>query len=129
MSDPERSAKEMKFSIWHFCTKFSFLLFIGAAIAIYPGEKTKSIELYGEISLILLILLCLTGAILGILMSLGKLKMKCPFCSSYGQVYGNKKEGMWMRCPKCGLIHGTGLLKLKLKAEPAGLGNVASRRA
>ena len=95
---------------------------VGAVIAIYPGEKNIVLELYSEISLILLVLLCLTGAIMGILMAFGKLKMKCPFCYTYGQVNGNKKDGMWMECSDCGIIHGTGLLKLKLKAEPVASG-------
>lgn len=50
----------------------------GAVIVIYPGEKNKTIELFGVISLLLLILLCLTGAIMGIFMTFGKLK-KMPF--------------------------------------------------
>mgnify|MGYP003108867756 CR=1 FL=1 len=107
----------MKFSIWHYCIRFSPVLIIGAVISIFKVEKGKVLEVYGEVSFILLVALCIVGGFMGLLMAFGKLKMKCPFCGSYGRVNGSKNDGMWMECPQCGIVHGTGLLKLKLTAE------------
>lgn len=106
----------MKFKTWYFIGKFGCVLFILSGLWIIAGDKSLVIRVAGGLSLLILIVLGMIGAVMGIFLSLGKLKMKCPFCNQYGFVGADKKNGMWMECNACGLIHGSGCLGLKLKA-------------
>ncbi len=65
----------------------------------------------------ILILLCLVGAVMGIIMAFGKLRMLCPFCGKSGRVGGSKQDGMWMECATCGFVHSSGPLGLKIVRE------------
>jgi len=50
------------------------------------------------------VLLCLTGAVFGVMFAFGKLYMKCPLCGKRSLANGGKKYGMWVDCPSCGSI-------------------------
>lgn len=64
-----------------------------------------------------LLLLCATGGVLGVLMTMGKLRMRCPFCATLGTAWVNKSEGLRMKCPRCGLIWSGGRLRLQVFRE------------
>ncbi len=108
----------MKFKLWYYTGKFGVFLFPMSGLIFFTGEEHEIIRIIGEISLITLIILCVIGVGMGFFLAAGKLKMKCPFCDKYGLIGGNRKEGLWMECDKCGFIHGTGTFGLKLKSEP-----------
>ena len=104
----------MPFRLWFYFTKMgSFVLFaIILASFVAPGES-----IFGGVRFIAtscFLIFCLAGAVMGILMVLGRLKMRCPFCNKSGLVGGSKQDGMWMECETCGLVHGSGPLGLKI---------------
>ena len=80
----------MRFAIWFYACKFSVLLLplVGAGIA-FAG-RSPVLDTAAGYAFYLLIFMGATGAILGAFFALGLLKMKCPFCSRYVQVQGNK---------------------------------------
>ena len=65
----------------------------------------------------ILLPLCLVGAVMGIMMAFGKLRMLCPFCGMSGRAGGSKQDGIWMECETCGFIHSSGPLGLKIVRE------------
>ena len=69
------------------------------------------------VAVCILVPLCLTGAVMGIFLALGRLRMLCPFCGKSGRVGGSKRDGMWMECESCGFIHGSGPFRLKIVRE------------
>lgn len=109
----------MPFRLWFYLAKIGGgVLFAIVAIAFLFSPDGVSGG-FGLVALGLLVLLCLVGAYLGILMSLGRLRMGCPFCGRSGPVGGSKAQGMWMECDSCGFIHGSGFLRLRIvKEEP-----------
>lgn len=107
----------MKFSHWYYTCKFSVVLFLTAGLSIVVGEEETLIAYVGGISILILVCLGAIGAVMGILFAMGKLKMRCPFCDAYGHVGGNKRDGLWMECPECGLVFGSGIFGLVLKRE------------
>jgi predicted RNA-binding Zn-ribbon protein involved in translation (DUF1610 family) len=107
----------MPFRLWFYLSKIGggFLL---ATVALSFFFSSNGV--FGRIcfiALCLLILLCLVGAYLGILMSLGRLRMSCPFCGKSGRAGGSKAQGMWMECESCGFIHGRGPFRLLIVRE------------
>jgi hypothetical protein len=69
-------------------------------------------------SVMLFTALGILGAVMCILMFLGEVRMRCPFCGAFGTVGGDKENGVWMTCHTCGYIHGSGRLGWSLVTEP-----------
>lgn len=75
------------------------------------------------IAMAILICLGVAGAILGLLMCFGRLRMRCPFCGGIGipdaGVQGSRPH-VCMDCPKCGRIETSGRFFWRIrKAAPA----------
>ncbi|MBN2582517.1 MAG: hypothetical protein JXL80_05570 [Planctomycetes bacterium] len=104
----------MPFRLWH-----TVYLIVPAVIALYVagqvyGDDHAVLAVASSVALIFLAVAVATGVVMGILMVCGKLRMKCPFCGSYGPAGGDKQTGMFMHCPECGLIRGVGFMKWRL---------------
>ena len=106
----------MKFSFWYYICKIGGILFPLCFLA-FLGENYPILEIIGKCFIVIFVILGLVGAVMGIFMTMGKLKMRCPFCKGSGIVDGNKQNGLYMECENCGLIHGVGFLKIKLIQE------------
>lgn len=83
----------MKFSHWYYTGKFGVFLFFFVGLRMFWGEQNAAIKLIGDIALIFIIVLGITGALLGISLAFGKLKMKCPFVISMEQLEDAKEKG------------------------------------
>lgn len=118
----------MPFRLWYYTTFVAPGLFILIFLQFVFHHNVYA-EYGGIAAKLLLIPLGITGVVLGILWSCGKLRMKCPFCSAYGSVYASKEDGLSMVCPKCGWVHGSGPLKWKLICEEIEPGEDESNNA
>ena len=124
----------MRFSFWFYTCKVAVLLFLLVFLGMLFGTQNRWLSVVGSMATAILVVLCSVGAVMGIMLALGKLKMLCPFCSRPGKVGGSKREGMWMECDQCGFIHGAGFLRMrisadKMNAEQTSAGDVATRAA
>jgi len=107
----------MRFAFWYYIAKFGTVLFVLAVVGALFGRDGVLDETVLGAALGVIVVLCATGTVMGVLLALGKLKMKCPFCGKPGPVGGSRSEGMWMECDECGLVHGSGFLGLRLVAD------------
>jgi len=107
----------MPFRLWFYLTKIGGVAFFAViALSLVFGDSRALGTVISVVTLVL-IPLGLTGAVMGVLMVCGRLRMGCPFCGRSGPAGGSKAEGMWMECETCGLIHGGGRLGLKIVNE------------
>ena len=81
------------------------------------GTQHRWLSVVGSMATATLVVLCTVGAVMGIMLALGKLKMLCPFCGKLGDVGGSKQEGMWMECDQCGFVHGAGFMRMRLTSN------------
>ena len=107
----------MPFRFWHYACKLLGLPLFGGSFlgAIFIGTTAGAAIFVA--SLALLLPLCLVGAVMGGLMALGRLRMRCPFCGQPGPAWGSRSQGMRMHCPTCGLIWTGGRFGLRLFRE------------
>jgi hypothetical protein len=110
----------MPFRLWFYLTKIGGLVFaVLVVLAVVLGDS-RTLETVISAMVLIVVPLGLTGAVMGVLMVCGKLRMKCPFCGRSGPAGGSKADAMWMECETCGFIHGAGPLGLKIvREEPA----------
>ena len=104
----------MPFRLWFYLSKLALPACLTVGLLLYLLEGGAITEWYGRIAYVFLILLALVGAAMGVLLTLDKLKLRCPYCSKSGRAGGNRNDGLWMNCESCGYIHGTGPFRLKL---------------
>lgn len=107
----------MPFGLWFYSAKVGGGALFAVLLAASLCESNPAWNLVRTISLGLLVLLGLAGGVLGVLMALDRLRMRCPFCTKSGPAGGSAAEGVWMDCPDCGHIRSSGRLKLKLIRE------------
>ena len=107
----------MRFAFWFYLCKFSVLLLPIPFVGIVFRNSWWVFDTAGVCALALLVFMGFTGAILGAFFALGLLKMKCPFCSRYVQMQGDKQRGMWLDCETCGYVHQAGFLGLRIVRE------------
>lgn len=124
----------MRFSFWFYTGKLAVILFLLVFMGILLGAQHHWLSVVGSMATATLVVLCTVGAVMGIMLALGKLRMRCPFCNRPGNVGGSKREGMWMECDQCGFIHGAGFMRMriaadKVDAEQNSAGDVATRAA
>ena len=107
----------MPFRLWYYLSRVGgFVLFaVVAATFAAPSDSVPGRVRF--VATCALILLGLVGAFLGVLLACHGLRMLCPFCGRSGYAGGSKRDGMWMVCESCGLIHGSGPLGLKIVRE------------
>ncbi|GMV83686.1 MAG: hypothetical protein AMXMBFR7_48700 [Planctomycetota bacterium] len=107
----------MPFGLWFYAAKVGGGALLAVLLVTSLCESNPAWNLVRTIALSLLIPLGLTGGLLGVLMALGRLRMRCPFCAKSGPAGGSADEGMSMDCPDCGHIRSSGWMKLKLIRE------------
>jgi hypothetical protein len=106
----------MPFRLWFYLTKLGGILFVIIFVTFFaPNESLLGRARF--VAMCILVPLCLIGAVMGILMAIGRLRMRCPFCGKTGQVGGSKRDGLWMECESCDFVHGSGPLRLKIVRE------------
>jgi hypothetical protein len=106
----------MSFRLWFYLCKLGAPLFFCVFLGItFWGHPDNSVLLSALLMVIVVLGIC--GAVIALLSLFGSFKMRCPFCPRSGPIGGSKKEGLWMNCPSCGLVHGSGPLKLRLIRE------------
>jgi hypothetical protein len=110
----------MPFRLWLYLTKVYGVGLFAVIFATFFAPNDSALGHARSAALFILIPLCLIGALMGILMAFGKLRMLCPFCGRSGPAGASKQDGMWMKCESCGLIHSSGPLGLKIVKEKIG---------
>lgn len=108
----------MSFRLWFYLGKCVPGFFVLIACSWLLGAPGSTLRVIGDAAVAVLILLGLTGAVMGVLLALGRLRMRCPFCGKPSEVGGNKREGMFLVCECCGVVHGAGFCGLRLVREP-----------
>jgi hypothetical protein len=86
------------------------LIFLGWVFA----EQSPLLALVGRTALAIFVGLGITGAILAVLLLFCGLRLRCPFCGERGDFCGSKEAGVCLLCERCGLVQGSGFLKLHL---------------
>jgi hypothetical protein len=107
----------MPFRLWFYLVKIVAPLLFGVLFLTWALPRNPLGEVFYRVALYSLIALGVTGALMGLLLVLGWLRMRCPFCGRYGPVGGSKEDGLWLDCTRCGLVHGAGLFRLRLVRE------------
>ncbi len=112
----------MPFKSWYYICKLGAPVLMGILCLTFFSKSGPWAGI-GQLVIITLLSLAAIGFIMGILMVAGRLQMRCPFCAQPGPAGGNKRDGLWMKCPSCGLIRGRGLQitkePLPKEVEPA----------
>ncbi|MBN2711120.1 MAG: hypothetical protein JXR97_01605 [Planctomycetes bacterium] len=104
----------MRFSFWFYlCKSVTVLFIVFFCLLIFLAEGFWK-NLLIDIALSIILTVCFIGMVMAFVMLFRPLKMKCPFCNEYGEVGGDKAEGIYMICDNCGKIKGTGFFKTKL---------------
>lgn len=102
----------MFFRIWYYlCFAVVPALFLVPLLAWLLG---MSPALAAAVVLTVMVALGITGAVLAILLLFFGLRLRCPFCGQPGEVCGSSGEGLGFLCERCGLVQGSGFLKLRL---------------
>ena len=99
-------AMKPSFKLWIKLTAFAPLLFLCVFVGFILQDSVVGNVIFLT-GLCLLIPLCVTGAVMGILLSMNRLFFGCPFCSSKSPFVGGDKKSLWIECPSCGIISGT----------------------
>jgi hypothetical protein len=107
----------MPFRLWFYLAKVGGFILFAIIFATFFAPADSGLGHLRLVAQWILIPLCLVGALMGVLMVLGKLRMLCPFCRKSGPVGGNKQDGIWLECETCGLVHSSGPLGLKIVRE------------
>jgi hypothetical protein len=104
----------MPFRLWYYSVRvLAPILFFAVALGLVL-PRPWIVRFVFNPALYAIIALGSAGGIMGLLMVFGRLRMLCPFCGRYGVVFGTNTRGLWLECNDCGVIHGTGFLKLRL---------------
>jgi len=93
------------------------VLFLLIVLDTIYGDQSLWLSTLGAMAMGLFVFFGIIGMILGIMYGTGHLRMRCPFCKESGPLESSKREGIWMECPRCGIIRGSGFLGLVLEAE------------
>jgi len=107
----------MPFRLWYYLARVGGVALFAIVAATLATPSDSVLGRVRFVALCALIALGFVGAVLGVLLACRRLRMLCPFCGRSGYVGGSKRDGMWMVCESCGLIHGSGLLGLKIVRE------------
>ena len=103
----------MYFRIWHYLCRVGAPVLFPAALLAIVMQRGSVLQGIGVGAILVMFILGLVGAVMGVFLSLGKLRMRCPFCGEKGMVSGDE-GGLTLDCPECGLVYETGFLKLRL---------------
>ena len=86
---------------WHRLCVSGYLLFIGT-VALWLLPQNSPLAILALAAVGWGILIALMGAVLGVLLLMGRLAMGCPRCGARSQVTGGNRDGMHLDCPSCG---------------------------
>jgi hypothetical protein len=108
----------MFFRVWYYlCIAVAPVLFVLVFVGFLFTGQSSALAVVAVAALYVLVALGITGAILAILLLFCGLRLRCPFCGERGDFWGDKASGPCLQCEHCGLVHGTGFLKLRLVRE------------
>ena len=108
----------MSFRFWAYLSKGGFaVLFVAAALGFIVWPSNPVWRVMRVAALGGLILLCCIGGVLGLLMTVGRLRMGCPLCGAKG-VVGVDERGPLLACDACGTVRTAGVLGLKFVKQP-----------
>jgi ribosomal protein L37AE/L43A len=104
------------FKTWFYLTKLGWIPFLAAIGVLFLWPRPLPGGLIFGLFLPI-VMLCLCGAVFGLLMAMDRLRWKCPFCKRKSSVGGDKTHGLWMECDSCGFICGGGRFGTSLVRE------------
>jgi hypothetical protein len=104
------------FRVWSCVVRFAWLPFLFIFALFFPAVRQRVPDAVSLGIICATVSLGLLGAVLGVLMALGRIRWRCPCCGCKAPVYARRFEGMWMEC-KCGSIRCGGLLGLTVRNE------------
>jgi hypothetical protein len=105
----------MFFRIWYYlCVVGPPVLFPMIFLGFLFRESSPRLAVTGWVALSVFVGLGITGAILAVLLLFCGLRLRCPFCGEPGDFCGSKEAGVCLLCDRCGLVQGSGFLKLRL---------------
>jgi hypothetical protein len=104
----------MSFRVWYYLCILAFPVLVPALVCGRLAGESRAWAVVGTAALWSLIALGVTGAVLAVLMMFCGLRMRCPFCGGSGDFGGNREMGPTLVCDWCGLVQGSGFLKLRL---------------
>jgi hypothetical protein len=103
------------FRVWYYlCFAVAPILFLLIPLGWLFTESAPLLAMASRVALVLFIALGVSGAVLGFLLLFCGLRLSCPFCGQPGEVCGSKEDGLGLVCERCGLVQGSGFLKLRL---------------
>ncbi len=104
----------MPFRLWFYAVKAALPLMLApVAVRLFWGWDNVPAAM-DVATFVPLTVLAMTGAVMGVLMVMGRLRMRCPFCGRSGPAGGNRAMGLFMLCENCGLIRGGGMLNMRV---------------
>jgi hypothetical protein len=105
----------MFFRVWYYlCVVGAPVLFLLMIFGFVFAAVSPVMALIGRVALTVMVALGITGAVVAILLLFCGLRLRCPFCGEPGEFCGSKEEGPGFFCDHCGLVQGSGFLKLRL---------------
>lgn len=111
------NSRAMPFRLWFYLTKIGGLAFFTVIVLSLVCGGSRALDAVITVMVLVFIPMGLTGAVMGLLIVCGRLRMGCPFCGRSGSAGGSKASGMWMECTTCGFIHGGGRFGLRIVRE------------
>lgn len=96
--------------LYYFWKFYPLLLFVIGAFLIFSRDPARSAWAYAFAVHVGIALVA------GLWVFLGKPRTKCPFCGERGEAAMGKS--LWMECPRCGVVSGTGPFGLRIGREP-----------
>jgi uncharacterized MnhB-related membrane protein len=111
-----RRTLAMPFRLWFYATKIFIPLMLLSFLPVifFRNHLASAVQ---ATATGLVVVLGITGAVMGVLMVMGRLRMRCPFCGQSGAAGGNSRMGIFMICERCGLVRGGGPLNLRIVRE------------
>ncbi len=114
---------EMNIRTWHRLCISSYLGFPGM-VMVWSLPNSSHLNWLALAMIVWAIGVGILGAVLGLLLMFGRLKLGCPQCNARSDVSGGNNKGMHLSCPKCGelevqigSIRGLKILRLQHEEE------------
>jgi hypothetical protein len=108
----------MPFRFWLYLAKVGGFILVAMMLPAFFVPKNSILGAVGSVATCILILLGVTGAVMGGFLAFGKLKMLCPFCGKSGRVGASQSGGLGLVCETCGIVRTSGFLGLQFVKEP-----------
>lgn len=108
----------MSFRFFIYFGKISVAILFSIVLGTFFFRPKGVMASVGTAAHVVFFILGVIGAVMGILLACGKLRMRCPFCGRSGPILADRSLGLAMRCEECELVRCSGLLGLRIVREP-----------